>query len=102
MKHTPAPWMITRQKGELDNAYWIGTEPYHTICKVENGADDEEYGGIETELANANLIAAAPELLGALKVARNYMEMELLSNSGETVRRNLECINAAIAKAEGA
>ena len=91
MKHTPAPWMITRQKGELDNAYWIGTEPYHTICKVENGADDEEYGGIETELANARLISCAPEMLEALKDAYPY-----ISNN------DVRCkIGELIVKAEG-
>lgn len=59
--HTPGPWKIIEQKGALNNAYWIGPEKYMSVCEVRNGADDEEYGGKEAELANARLIAAAPE-----------------------------------------
>jgi hypothetical protein len=58
-KATPGEWIIAHDKGEFNNAYWIGTERHHTFCQVENGADDEEYGGPEREKANATYIALA-------------------------------------------
>ncbi len=41
----------------------IGPEEFTTVCCVRNGANDEEYGGKETELANAKFIAAAPAMI---------------------------------------
>jgi hypothetical protein len=53
-------------------------------------------GGEKTALANARLIAAAPDLLEACKQAKKYLEPDLVE-PGRTVFWNLV---AAIAKAE--
>lgn len=94
MPHTPGPWRIIEDKGALNEAYWIGPEPFHSICEVRNGAEDEEYGGEETEIANARLIAAAPELLEACREA--LLQIEYLhdkfkaTGSGNGVLARLE------------
>jgi hypothetical protein len=67
-RHIPGPWIIAHSKGEFDNAYWIGPEKHFTIARVENGANDAEYGGPDAELANARLIAAAPRLLRVAEI----------------------------------
>ena len=85
-KHTPGPWSIDAEPGQGVFVYGDAS-PLDTddICEVKWRASDE------TTLANARLIAAAPELLEALE--------ELCSTLGEcgmTVRAR-----AAIAKATG-
>ncbi len=73
-KFTDGPWSITKNKGELNDSYWIGPDEFTSIAEVRNGADDEEYGGEEAEIANAHLIAAAPELYEALYQATTIIE----------------------------
>jgi hypothetical protein len=51
--------------------------------------------------ANARLIAAAPELLEALKLAVQAMRAPMDEWKGEVERRALDTANAAIAKATG-
>lgn len=88
MKHTPGPWRVVVDDSasqvtgfpciEADNYQVVGTEGM--------------YDDIETDFANAHLIAAAPDLLEALKnlLADNLME------TPSTI-----AAYAAIAKAEG-
>ena len=98
-KHTQGDWKITHKKGELDNAYWIGIERYHTICKVGYGADDEEYGGAETELANARLIAAAPAMYEALKEVSG-MYYSSLNSLPDPERKIIENVRKVLHQAE--
>lgn len=83
MTHTPAPWIV----GTENNILAMHGE--HSIacmvCIVNSG---------ETHLANARLIAAAPELLAALEVAKRYLPDDELATDRLTVDR-------AIAKARG-
>jgi hypothetical protein len=72
-KHTPGPWTI--------NANKINGNGYH-IVTVNSSATSEG-------IANARLIASAPELLEALIQAR--AEAKLV----------IDMVNAAIARAEG-
>jgi hypothetical protein len=96
-KHTPGPWIdfpapvinsVPMRFGDciIGQQVWAATT---RICLVE-----EQNVGPEQELANARLIAAAPDLLAALKEAvahyRSY-------NLGEYI----PVIEALIAKAEG-
>lgn len=104
MPHTPGPWRIIEDKGALNEAYWIGPEPFHSICEVRNGAEDEEYGGEETEIANARLIAAAPDLLEALLDILPFAQHELahIIPTGDKQEVQRRVVNAleAIAKAK--
>jgi hypothetical protein len=89
-KHTPGPWLWTGQYGR-SNLF---------------GADSElvlfEVGGLYCK-GDALLIAAAPEMLEALKEARNFVgqfvRYEPPKNHRDTLL--LDKIEAAIAKAEG-
>lgn len=91
--HTPGPWHVGQGNGEgsvfADEGrmrYENGTVLY-PICSV---IDMDGEGD-----ANANLIAAAPELLAALQMVRNDVSFEHLA--GCVIAQ----VYAAIAKADG-
>ena len=95
MNHTPGPWAYTRE------------EENHSVDHSEKGqaiAEVSTYTGelsIKEALANAQLIAAEPEILEALKLCvpelRGWMR-----NHGEDIRtvEAIEKATAAIMKAE--
>lgn len=88
--HTPGPWVA---KGR-----YIGVEnhmSYIAECRDYNG----NWTNAPIAVANARLIAAAPELLHALELARDHLEV---SNYEGKEDETLALINAAIAKAKGA
>ena len=94
-KHTPGPWV----NGIRDR--WVREQSRGTtvarICE-DQGDLDETPRSIGEVVANARLIAAAPDLLRAL--------MEIVSAadahaSGEYIRGILDPARAAIANAEG-
>ncbi len=94
-KHTPGPWEIAPSKRSdnyciyaIDRQYGIG-EAWNL-----NGESQNE--------ANARLIAAAPDMLAALR----YVEMRCVSDaayphSSIEDRRMRDLVVAAIARAEG-
>jgi len=102
-KHTPGPW-------------WLGRDPSHfgSLTSITGGSDSTggirsvaEVGGpdIDEAEANASLIAAAPEMLDALKaMTKLYVDFV---NSGDCGCWDPERIDevklarAVIAKAEG-
>lgn len=98
IEHTPGPWEI----GDASK----GESPRMVYCDDSLGsrvADCSTAGhGIPTaaEIANARLIAAAPEMLEALKLAQQW-----LGNFAPVVtiegQKPLPVIYAAIEKAEG-
>jgi hypothetical protein len=61
--------------------------------------NDPFFYPLKQRLADAALIAAAPDLLAALKSAREQLQLYEAAASGENY--NDTRINAAIAKAEG-
>lgn len=104
-KHTPAPWVA------------VGTDIAEQADYIHlYGADGDEIGAIngpqesERVQANAALIAAAPDLLAALKAARPVVNA-IISAFGsvwvdtdgkqQDFGARLKAIDAAIAKAEG-
>jgi hypothetical protein len=110
--HTPGPWQIDSEDGQ----WWIygGGDARATtgiakcdlivnavmgICKQQNVIGQRMPDG-ERE-ANARLIAAAPDLLDALReivdVGAEYYDMD----SGENGSPAMAAARAAIAKAEG-
>lgn len=91
-KYTPGPWTVE----ETDETYWIGTARAntHKVGEVIIGMDHGPYTD-EAEariLANAHLIAAAPDLLEALQAIVRRVAL---------VSPYYEMAQAAIAKAEG-
>ena len=93
-KHTPGPW--ARLSGFSD--YIVADSPdgriKRDICAVLSPDRWREDG---EEEANALLIAAAPDLLAALKIASRYFH----DNGGNDSYSWLPEIDAAIRKAEG-
>ena len=94
MKHTPGPWIIVENVGEIAIDSPIesnnGDESIE-VCVVSHQDDDPRIA------ANARLIAAAPDLLDELKSALRIFERDQVKASPAQYAR----IRAAIAKAEG-
>lgn len=96
-KHTPGPWITDDvHKGDMMRFVMSDLRPFpHTIAKLELAQDRE------TQEANARLIAAAPELLEALKSLLAWAQAVhgprpvYINYAGMDVARD------AIAKAEG-
>lgn len=94
-KHTPGPWALRKEWSDSEAALevWPSGEvckaPYKpsAICLVDECRDAAE--------ANAQLIAAAPEMLAALKWAARFINTEAHDP------QLMETVDAAIAKAEG-
>lgn len=87
-QHTPGPWKVIKpgynMRGKYANCHGIAPEAGPVFAYLPNAVDVQQ--------ANARLIAAAPELLAALK-AQNDPYLEPFER--EQMR------SAAIAKAEG-
>ena len=86
-KHTPGPWRVVKDPTNLSLQVYG-----QTLALFECWRRSDE----QTELANARLIAAAPELLEALCLAHDY-----LAGNGWDDDPRLYTIRAAIAKATG-
>lgn len=82
-KHTPAPWYIDETFGLI---MWQDKE----VAAIHAGRNGDA-------AANAQLIAAAPELLEALYVAEAELEQSIAAGSEIVLR----CVRDAIAKATG-
>ena len=90
--HTPGPWRVGLDKNSVRDA----DEGYIADCQ-------NRFADKTTVEANARLIAAAPELLEALKMARQYAPKYNFYPDGSVMpgaSEQLQQIDAAIAKAE--
>lgn len=101
-KHTPGPWCLNNGAIIGNNGgTFVAEEPrlqwQATFLKDSNSLPVEKQQQIIAEAkANARLIAAAPELLEALRLARKYVaDMPILGDE------DLAIIDTAIAKATG-
>lgn len=91
-KHTPGPWRY--KPHSVDGNYML------IFCSDDSSEGDNLRGYCGE--ANARLIAAAPDLLGALKAAEQAMSNEIFASevlASDSVVR--EMIRAAINKATG-
>lgn len=104
-KHTPGPWVILKEYN--DSVEVSASRPYRIdnisantplICYVYQ---HPKFNGFSPQ-ANANLIAAAPELLEALRLMVALEEENLRSGDDIDVCFELESARTAIAKATGA
>lgn len=95
-KPTPGPWFVrTRKQGEKVVDCFVAAKDVQGFpYDAEIMGDDEYRDGIERKLADANLIAAAPDLLTSLQ---ELLPMWLSGIDEPWVRR----ARAAIAKATG-
>lgn len=99
MTHTPGPW-----KWYTSNSYTrLGTDgDYHELMYAESHQDGYASIVCRNE-ADANLIAAAPELLSVLKDFHRRCRCTLENSIPGELPRCFTCTTAesAIAKAEG-
>jgi hypothetical protein len=100
-KHTPGPWIVDT----ADSVRVLANDTRATIVANVTGAVSNP-----TAIADARLIAAAPDLLAACRVFANLSEYRNLINEMAMVLRPYErdafkaafqSASAAIAKAEG-
>lgn len=96
-KHTPAPWT---QRTAGDPTPGQGTQIYAkngNIATIHYGVVD-----IDIALANARLIAAAPELLEALHLGEYLLTIPAIQDiDNQAIRDFATKARAAIAKAQG-
>ncbi len=71
MKHTPGKWKVLRRGS--DNAEVVG--PRYEIALLNGYVEEDEL------MANARMIAAAPDLLEALQFAKSLLESSILWTS---------------------
>ena len=89
-KHTPGPWQYSFEGGTV--AFIVETDGT-TVAKLSVTENSTAHSALP---ANARLIAAAPDLLAALKAAVDLMEQEDFATLTLVPK-----FRAAIAKAEG-
>lgn len=97
-KHTPGPWAFTDAMYGIDNMRVNGV-----IDAAGNGVANcgFDYGNRGESIANAQLIAAAPDMLAALHYAARFVEASFCGASAAEIERLGDMTRAAIAKAEG-
>ena len=97
-KHTPGPWVLKDADQRLTRnigvkQIGVGVTP---ICEIDLGNCDPSYPEY-IAMANANLIAASPDLLEALKKWSVFMQDNYSPDDISWYQETLK----AIAKAEG-
>ena len=98
-KHTPGPWFVE------DNDRAISSNAATDIAlvnmaNIRYGWDGPDFLTASHRAANARLIAAAPELLEALKYCRNKIAYMQAHGEWYSPGRAIEMADAAIAKAK--
>lgn len=88
-KHTPGPWKVGQSGNTICD---MGPAPHDRFCIAELGGI---YGEKE---ANAKLIAAAPDMAGALK-ALLFAQQHLISQFDDADLDAVDKARAALAKA---
>jgi len=98
-EHTPGPWFIYKDEHEF---VILQNRPVKNATAIAIVYSDDK-----PDEANARLIAAAPELLEALKKAREYVAKVngsiagAIGHENTIVKPDLDLIDATISKAEG-
>jgi len=103
-KHTPGPWTVTQNFRGMAGVWPDSPGTNKPICMLAHDPDGPSKGPFENWQANANLIAAAPELLEALVEAVELIEFHMGSTHSETDEDEelvVKMAESAIAKAEG-
>ena len=101
-KHTPGPW-------KKSNDLILADEDQMMVCDIRGwGYLETRFGSVEAvkiQDANAQLIAASPDLLAACKAARQYLNLlfvrEQLWTEKIVISETIYKLGAAIEKAEG-
>lgn len=107
-KHTPGPWGMETVRTSCGVCHKVGPWPHKwragemtSACIYDDYPSPPE--GTDTMLANARLIATAPDLLAAVKDAHSMLKnVEVIDGEdGDPWSKAMARMEAAIAKAEG-
>lgn len=96
-KHTPAPWKV-KTGGKDNERFWIEDMTCETVCDLywsRGHYPRAKHIPHPNAQANAQLIAAAPELLEALEGLYSIAEIVIEDNA------EMKAAKAAINKAKG-
>lgn len=96
-KHTPGPWEISKH-GTPAHSPQFGV---YAPNSPWNGVNDLAIVKDDNAEANAQLIAAAPDLIEACKMAEEFLRLECDCSESDDDGNPLKELRAAIAKAEG-
>ena len=100
-KHTPGPWEMEDRQSEGGNNCGINVMALQNqliVCRIPDGASTYGGFGFPHQLANAKLIAAAPDLLGVLKdivYTWENFNVNRESQMGEAIQYAKEAIKKA-------
>ena len=101
-KHSPGPWIVDPVDPLNIISPALSTPPrWEIIAKCSGPSLSTDETGKKRALADARLIAAAPDLLSALKAVQPEMRREHDAGDGHFSTAEVEAVEAAIAKAEG-
>lgn len=100
MPHTPGPWRVKIDGGRFEDGkptagVFIEASEYKTLAALIPVAEVE---------ANANLFAAAPDLLKVTRAAWHTLQSLLAVRDGipdDSLRGTADALQGALAKAEG-
>lgn len=99
VRHSPGPWVVVEHSWSDTSIF--SSRNHVALLSIANQATEENQDELECGMAaNARLIAAAPELLAALKACAAVCAGETLNK--RSIVFALEQARAAIIKAEGA
>lgn len=101
-KHTPGPWEVERSEGGYEQAWVKGSKRIIVTVHGRTRTSNVFTRLNDEDLANARLIAAAPEMLEALKLIRK--RQFLVERTADAVHLPADvaaAVEAAIVKAEG-
>jgi hypothetical protein len=110
IQHTPGPWWVRTRKdasGEIVDCFVAAHDINgfaYDACILEDDEYREHTRGIERKLADATLVAAAPDLLAALEGALPFMHTRITKAScpqNGWERQRYDAALAAIQKAGG-
>ena len=107
-QHTPGPWWVSgdmpgEHKAEFPvvRAFVDGTKAI-TVCKVGSNNQYRSTSPNGRDFSNARLIAAAPEMLSALRKAVVLLAGVCVHSPELSPHETYEAVSDAIAKATGA
>lgn len=93
-KHFPGPWRVSENNAGIKGSNWIFDSKGRDVAVVKLHT-------FASALANARLIAAAPELLDAALIARAILSRLGANDPEHKLRLEYLQIEEAIAKAKG-
>ena len=112
MTHTKGPWTLETVRTSCGVCHKIGPfpprhfkpdEPTHACVYVDYPAHDQSHARDQELLANATLIAAAPDLLEALEAAQEELRLIRMKDCDVVYNPGLRVqITAALSKARAA